>query len=87
MDKISLRVLTGDGAAFEQMVESIRVPTIFGSVGILAGHAEMLCAVEAGLLRCRWSEGSAQIRVGAGVLNVDHDQVTLLVSQAEVLEG
>ena len=86
MDKIALHILTGDGPVFEHMVEYVNLPTGFGSLGILAGHADMLCAVEEGILRCRWSDGAARVRVGAGVASVSHNEVNVLVSSGEVLE-
>ena len=86
MDRIALHVLTGEGPVFEKQVEYVNLPTGFGSLGVLAGHAEMLCAVEAGVLRCRWSEGAARVRVGAGVASVGHNEVNVLVASGEVLE-
>ena len=86
MDKIALQILTGDGPVFDRMVEYVNIPTGFGPVGVLAGHAQMLCAVEAGLLRCRWSDGAARVRVGSGVASVEKDVVTLLVTEGKVLE-
>ena len=85
-DKIHLSVITGDGLAFEKQVNYVNIPTAFGSVGVLSGHAPMLCAVEAGVLRCRGGEEeTVRLRVGAGIANVDRSEVTLLVSDAEEL--
>ena len=86
MDRIGLHIVTGDGPVLEQTVESVNLPTAFGSIGILAGHADMLCAVEAGVLRCRGSEGTVRIRVGKGVADVADNEITVLVSAAEILE-
>ena len=86
MDRIALHVLTGEGPVFEKQVEYVNLPTGFGSLGVLSGHAPMLCAVEAGVLRCRWSEGSARVRIGAGVASVEHNEVNVLVASGEVLE-
>ena len=35
MDGIALHVLTGEGPILERTVESVNLPTSFGSVGIL----------------------------------------------------
>jgi F-type H+-transporting ATPase subunit epsilon len=86
MDKIALHVLTGEGPVFEKQVEYVNLPTGFGSLGVLAGHADMLCAVEAGILRCRWSDGAARVRVSAGVASVGHNEVNVLVTSGEILE-
>ena len=86
MDRIKLHVVTGEGPVLEQTVESVNLPTGFGSLGVLSGHAPMLCAVEAGVLRCRGSQGSTRVRISAGVASVEHNEVTVLVSDAKVLE-
>ena len=86
MDRIALHVITGEGPVLEIQVESVNLPTSFGSVGILQGHAPMLCAVEEGILRCRRSEGTVRVRVGSGVASVENNQVNVLVSYGAVLE-
>ena len=95
MDGISLHVLTADGPILERMVESVNLPTAFGSVGVLKGHADMLCNLEAGILRlrceegilrCRCSEGTLRLRVGAGIASVENNEINVLVSFGRVLE-
>jgi len=85
MDAIQLHVVTGETTVLEKAVEYVNLPTGFGSLGVLAGHAPMLCAVEAGILRCRWSEGEARLRIGSGVASVEHNELTVLVSAAQLL--
>ncbi len=86
MAGITLHVLTGEGPILERTVESVNLPTSFGSVGILKGHAPMLCAVEEGILRCRCSEGTLRLRVGAGIASVENNEINVLVSFGRVLE-
>ena len=86
-DKIKLSVVSQEGTAFEKEVGYVNIPTPFGSVGVLSGHAPMLCAVAAGILRCTFGEdGSARVRVSDGIASVEHNEVTLLVSSAEIVE-
>ena len=86
MDVISLHVLTGDGPVLEQMVESVKLPTSFGSIGVLKGHADMLCNLEEGVLRCRSSQGTLRLYIGTGIASVEHNEVNVLVSAARLLE-
>ena len=86
MDVISLHVLTGDGPVLEQMVESVKLPTSFGSVTVLRGHAPMLCNLEEGVLRCRSSQGTLRLYIGTGIASVEHNEVNVLVSAARLLE-
>ena len=85
MDGIALHILTGDGPVLERQVEYVNLPTAFGSVGILAGHAAMLCNVEAGVLRCRGSEGESRVQITAGVASVENNEVNVLVSSGRLL--
>lgn len=84
MNKIHLSVVTADGTAVDKAVSYVNIPTPAGTLGVLAGHASMLCAVKKGVLRySRDDDGSVQkILVGDGVANVNRNEVTLLVSAA-----
>ena len=86
-DKIQLSIVTPDGTAFEKRVSYVNIPTGFGSVGILANHAPMLCAVKKGMLLCRTENGEEKrVFVGDGVANTAENEVTLLVSDAREME-
>ncbi len=85
-ESFRLSVVTGDGTVFEGEVESVRVPTGFGSVGILAHHAPMLCAVEKGVLLASRGGERLRIELSSGVANVEHNELTVLVSSGRVLE-
>ena len=85
-ESFRLSVVTAEGSVFEDEVESVSLPTPFGSLGILARHAPMLCAVEKGVVRCRKDGGTLRIRIGGGVLSVGDNEATLLVSEGERLE-
>ena len=86
MDEIALYVLTGDGPVLERKVSSVNLPTDFGSVGVLRGHAPMLCSLEPGVLRCRTEDGVIRLRIGKGIASGEHNELTVLVNAAELLE-
>ena len=79
-----LSVLTGDGTIFDDRVDYVNLPTGYGSVGILAGHAPMLCAVDKGILRCTKEGETLRIRVSSGIANVGNNEVTVLVSDGKM---
>ncbi len=84
-DRINLSIVTSQGSVFEKPVKYVNIPTDFGSLGILADHAPMMCAVSKGVVRCSFGDsGSAKIFVSGGVADIIHNQVTLLVSGAAV---
>lgn len=83
-DQIHIQILTSGGTVFDDHVSELNVPVDGASIGILANHAPLLGAVTDGVVRCTYSDGRTEgIAVGIGVLNVAHNEVTLLVRTAE----
>lgn len=81
---IHLSVVTADGVALDTQVSYVNIPTGSGSVGVLHGHAPMLCAVSAGKVRYTTADGgSGEVEVGDGVANAGGSEVTLLVSETK----
>lgn len=77
---IQLSVSTAYGDGFESYVDYVRLPTAFGSLGILKGHCDMLCAVSPGVVSYSAQGEKGMLEVGEGVATVADNQVTLLVS-------
>ena len=85
-DRIHVRLLTPDGVGWEGRVSAVTLPTPDGSLGILGGHAPMLCAVAPGVVKCRSAAGeSVSLSVSEGVAGVEKDELTLLLSSVERL--
>lgn len=85
MDRIHLVLATSGGETWEKQVSSVTLPGALGSLGILAGHAPMLCALNRGELVCRTEAGeSTRIRISEGIANVSNNEVTLLLSHMTV---
>ncbi len=85
-ESFRLSVVTAEGTVFDDTVEYANFPTGFGSVGILAHHAPMLCAVEKGVVRCTRDGETIRIRVSGGVASVENNEATVLVSSGELAE-
>ena len=83
-DRIRLKIITPSGPTLERDVNYINLPTPEGSVGILANHAPMLCAVGVGKLKCRFAEGEAFVSVSGGVARVEDNEVTVLTEEAQI---
>ena len=82
-----LSIVTAEESVLDAQVSYVNLPTPFGSLGILARHAPMLCAVEKGIVRCKLEGGqSARILVGDGVASVADNELTLLVADGKILE-
>ena len=82
-EKIRLKIVTPDGPALEEKVSYVNLPTPEGSVGILADHAPMLCAVGKGRVKFRFVDGESFVSVSEGVTSVENNEVTVLAEEAE----
>lgn len=83
-DKIHLNINTSDGASFEKKVSYVNVPTDFGSLGILSGHAPMVCQVAKGRLKFKFDDGEqGSVIVGSGIATVGDNEVQLLVNELQ----
>ena len=85
-ERIHLKIVTPSGPILDKMVNYVNLPTPEGSVGILANHAPMLCAVGKGKLRCRFEGGESLVFVAGGVASVEDNEVTVLAEEAESVE-
>ena len=81
-----LRVLTAEGTVLEGKAEYCNLPTDNGSVGVLANHAPMLCAVREGKARFRMEDGSEKtLAMSSGAADIRDNTVTVLTDRAEIL--
>jgi F-type H+-transporting ATPase subunit epsilon len=80
---MELKVLTPKGVALKCAVESVVAPGGVGYLGVLRNHAPLITTIQPGILRWRTASGETdQLQVGSGLMEVVHNQVTLLVSEA-----
>ena len=87
MDELHLLLSCSDGECWEKDVSSVTLPAVNGLLGVLRGHAPMLCALREGTVSCRTAAGeSFRIHVSEGIANVADNQVTLLLSHMKIEE-
>ena len=80
-----LRVQTPGSIVLEGPAVYCSLPTTDGSVGILADHAPMVCAVREGTALFRMESGEEKkLHLSEGAANVRDNSVTVLTGQAEV---
>ncbi len=80
-----LCVMTAERTLLEGEAEYCHIPTPGGSVGVLANHAPMLCAMREGETLCRMEDGEEKtIHHSAGVAKVRDNSVTILADRAEL---
>ena len=82
--EFALRIVTAEGSLPETPVTYCSLQLPEGSLGVLANHAPMLCALPKGELFYRTQDGGEhRLRHSAGIAVVRDNTVTLLVDSAE----
>lgn len=77
-DSIQLQIVTASGVAFDCMASYVGLPLVGGSIGVLANHAPLLAAVQAGVVECETGGERKKIPVGDGIVEIHDNQVLLL---------
>ena len=76
---ITLKVLTQEGLVFEDEAVSVIAPGEPGYLGILRSHAPLVTTLKPGRLTWRRVSGEWRtVSVGQGLLEIVHDQLTVL---------
>ena len=86
MRTFHLEIVTLDGSVFDGEVESLLVHTDDGDVEILAGHADLLAALDIGRTRIRADGKDRYASSAGGFLSVDKDGVRLVTVTFEFSE-
>ena len=87
MPTFPFSILSPRGKSFEGTVTAVSAPGAAGGFGILAGHAPMIAAVQAGLTSVNVDDRMELFYTGEGVMEVSHHEAILLVDEAEKVDG
>ncbi|HEX6882541.1 MAG TPA: F0F1 ATP synthase subunit epsilon [Planctomycetota bacterium] len=81
--KLTLRVITPDRIVLDTQAEAVRVPSVDGSMGFLPRHANLVAALDVGLLT--WREGGKDqtLFVSGGFVEVRKDTVRVVSEAGE----
>jgi F-type H+-transporting ATPase subunit epsilon len=78
-----LEVVTPEKAVFSEQVASIVIPAHEGYLGVLAGHAPMLCTLKPGDITIRTEGGEQHFATGGGFVEITPKRVIVLSESAE----
>ena len=80
----NLNIVTPEKTVLSGDVTSVQVPSVEGSLGILAGHAPLLAELGVGECVVRLADGTTrQLVVAGGFLDVAKTKVSVLANTAE----
>jgi F-type H+-transporting ATPase subunit epsilon len=85
--RLSLRVLTPEGAVFDDLAYMVIAPSVEGEVGILPRHTPFIAFLRYGELRVKLLDDEEIVfATTEGYMSVEEDRVLVLVEQAERAE-
>jgi F-type H+-transporting ATPase subunit epsilon len=85
--ELQVSVVSADNQVWTGTASMVVARTTEGEIGILPGHEPLLAILAAGEVRITTTNGSAPIRANAedGFLSVEHDTVTIVARNAELV--
>ncbi len=81
--QLTLRVIKPEAIVLDTEVDSVRVPGVDGSIGILPRHAHMVAALDIGLVRYRQRGQESLIFVSGGFAEVRSNTVRVVCEAGE----
>ena len=81
---IAIDIVTPDRVVFHDEIEILIAPALDGLLGILPGHAPLVTGVKIGMVKIRKNGQELFIATSGGILEVRPDQISLVVSTAEL---
>ena len=79
--ELTLRVITPDSIVLDTTASAVRIPAVDGSMGVLPGHAQMVAALDMGLMTYRAGGKDEALFVSGGFVEV-RDNTVRIVSEA-----
>ena len=82
--RLGVRVLTPEGAVFDDLAYMVIAPSVRGEVGILPRHTPFIAFLKMGETRLKLLDDTEVVyATSEGYLSVEDDRVLVLVEQAE----
>lgn len=81
--KFRTEIVTPERIVFSEDIESLVIPAERGYLGVLAGHAPLLCTLKPGVITIRGDRGELHFSTGGGFMEVSGGKAVLLTESAE----
>ena len=81
--KFKTEIVTPEKIVFSEEIESLVIPAERGYLGVLAGHAPLLCTLQPGEITIRREKGEVHYSTSGGFMEVTPSKAVLLTESAE----
>ena len=75
---LELEIVTPEGLALKETVQSITAPSVEGEFGVLPGHRPLLAALKTGIVSYSKDGTEVRVAVGRGFVEIYEDRATVL---------
>jgi F-type H+-transporting ATPase subunit epsilon len=75
---LELEILTPEGVALKETVQSVTAPSVEGEFGVLPGHRPLLAALKTGIVSYSKDGTEVRVAVGRGFVEIYEDRAVLL---------
>ena len=80
---LNLEIVTPEKKVVDEQVDSVRVPTARGEIGILPQHAPLISTLKSGILSYSIGGDTDEMVISGGFVEVSTDKVSILADVAE----
>ena len=81
--KFRTEIVTPERAVFSEEIESLVIPAERGYLGVLAGHAPLLCTLQPGEITIKTGTSELRFATSGGFMEVTPQKAVLLTESAE----
>lgn len=83
---LKLQVVTPERQCLNEDVNAVILPGLVGEFGVLPGHANLLSALKAGVMKVEKERETRRYRLGGGYAEVEGNRVIVLAETLEEIE-
>lgn len=87
MASLTVSVVAADQQVWSGMASMVVARTTEGEIGILPGHEPLLAILATGEVRLTIDGGVVRANADGGFLSVEHDTVTIVARNAELVQS
>lgn len=77
---LELEIVTPEGVALREAVQSLTAPSVEGEFGVLPGHRPLLAALQTGIVSYTKDGTEVRVAVGPGFVEVAQNRAVLITS-------
>lgn len=76
---MTLKIISAENVLFEGEVTAAHFPGLMGRFTVLKNHATMVAALEQGVISYDSPEGTGEMPVSGGLVDIDHNILSVCV--------